>query len=236
MNRLFVGYDREQPLASAVCAHSAQRRCSEPLSVTFLNLEQLRGIHKRERDPLQTTEFAFTRFLVPYLCDYEGSALFIDGDMLVLGDLAELFAMRDGRKCVQVVKHSQEKMAGRLTKFLGRPQTPYQRKNWSSVTLFNNSRCRRLTPEYVDTAKGLDLHQFLWTRSDDIGELPPLWNHLVSIDSPNPGAKIVHYTLGMPTVRGGNECEYADEWRDELRDMQKHVSLNIDMIYAMRAA
>lgn len=231
---LFVGFDSEQPLASAVFAFSAQRRCSLPLSITFLNLAQLRAVHKRPRDPKQTTEFAFTRFLVPALSRYEGWSIFADGDMLCRVDLAELVALRDPMATVMVRKHDQRGMEEFSTKFLGRPQTPYARKNWSSFMLMNNGYCRKLSLGYVERAPGLELHQFAWTRS--IGELPAAWNHLVGVDAPNPGAKIVHFTLGMPTLGNPNACEYAEEWIAELRDMQRHVGLDLDTLYAMRAA
>jgi hypothetical protein len=234
MIRLFVGYDSELPFQAHVFAHSAVRRCSLPLSVSFLDLNQLRAIHNRPRDPLQTTEFAFTRFLVPSLVNFDGWAIFADGDMLCLGDLAELWALRDPTKTVQVVQHDAEKAGAQLTKFLGRPQTPYARKNWSSVMLMNCGYSRKLNQHYVDTAPGLELHQFAWTKDAYIGALPPEWNHLVSIDAPTPSAKIVHYTLGMPLLNGGDECEFAEEWRDEVRHMQRHVSLSLDMVYATR--
>ena len=68
-------------------------------------LEQLGGMLTRERNPLQSTDFSFSRFLVPYLCGYEGWSLFMDCDMLMLDDIAELWALRDERYAVQVVKH-----------------------------------------------------------------------------------------------------------------------------------
>lgn len=195
------------------------RRCSEPLAIQFVALSQVAGFFKRERDPLQSTDHAFARFLVPSMCDFEGWALFVDGDMLFLEDVAKLWELRDGRRAVMVVQRDQHPQdAG--TKFYGRAQTSYPRKNWSSVMLLNTTVCRRLMPAYVETAKGLDLHQFKWVVDDtDIGALPAQWNHLVGVDAPRPDAAIVHYTLGMPYVEGKEFCEYAAEWREEYRHM-----------------
>jgi hypothetical protein len=228
--RLFVGYDREQALASAVFAHSVARRASQPVAVQPLVLEQLAGFYDRPRDPLQSTEFAFTRFLVPYLSGYEGWSIFADGDMICLADLAELWALRDGRYVVMVVQRLHHEITASGRKFLDRPQTAYPRKNWSSVMLFNNSLCRRLTPEYVATAKGLELHQFAWVRADaDIGALPAEWNHLVGVDAPRADAKIVHYTLGMPFFKGLRECEFATEWRAERDALLAYERLGEDL-------
>ena len=169
---VFIGYDSREEMAFHVLARSIWQRASLPVSITPLRLEQLPMW--RERHPLQSTEFSFSRFLVPYLCNYEGHAIFMDCDMLCLDDIAKLWKLRDSN-AVQVVKHDHNPTES--TKFLNQPQTPYRRKNWSSVMIFNNPKCRALTPEYVNKATGLELHQFAWT--DEIGSLPANWNYLV---------------------------------------------------------
>lgn len=190
-----------------------------PVSVNYVMLSQFRGFYDRARDPLQSTEFSFSRFLVPYLCGFDGWALFFDGDMLCRKDVAELWALRDGRYAVQVVQRAGQEVTEHQ-KFLGRPQTAYARKNWSSVMLMNCEACRQLTPEYVEHAHGLELHQFRWLRDRDIGQLPAAWNHLVGVDRQNPAAKLAHFTLGMPYFPEHARCEYADEWRAEADAMQ----------------
>jgi hypothetical protein len=110
-------------------------------------------------------------------------------------------------------------------KFLGEPQSKYEKKNWSSVMLFNNSRCRALTPDYVNTASGLELHQFKWLRGDDlIGALPDRWNHLVGYNPPRRDAAVVHYTLGGPYFDEYRNCEYSKEWFAERDAMLRTVS------------
>ena len=148
-------------------------------------LSQLKNIYTRERHPLQSTDFSFTRFLVPLPLGHTGWSLFMDCDMLVLDDIAKLWALRDERYAVQVVKHNH--VPKEDTKFLGAKTDQIREENWSSVILFNNAKCRALTPEYVNTATGLELHQFKWLGNDDlIGEIPRRWNHLVGYDAPDP--------------------------------------------------
>ena len=220
MIRVFIGYDPREASAFSVLAHSIHARASVPVSVTPLMLSQLAGVFTRARNALQSTDFAFTRFLTPHLSGYEGWSLFTDCDMLVLDDVAALWALRDERYAVQVVKHDHRPREA--VKFLGQPQTAYPKKNWSSVMLFNNARCRTLTPEYVNTATGLQLHQFKWLPDDTlIGALPGRWNHLVGYDPPSRDVSLVHYTLGGPYFEEYRDCEYADEWRRERDRMLK---------------
>jgi hypothetical protein len=212
--RVFIGFDPREASAFSVLAHSIHVRASVPVSVTPLMLSQLAAIFSRERNSLQSTDFAFTRFLTPYLSGYEGWSLFTDCDMLVLDDVAKLWALRDERYAVMVVKHDHRPRES--VKFLGQPQTAYPKKNWSSVMLFNNARCRALTPEYVNAATGLELHQFKWLPHEAlIGALPGRWNHLVGYDPPSRDVSLVHYTLGGPYFEEYRNCEYAEEWRRE---------------------
>ena len=121
---------------------------------------------------------------------------------------------------MQVVKHDHGR--ARTSKFLGATQTRYEKKNWSSVMLFNNARCRALTPEYVNSASGLELHQFKWLGDDSlIGELPPRWNHLVGYAAPSRDVSLVHFTLGGPYFDEYRDCEFAPEWRAELDAMER---------------
>jgi hypothetical protein len=218
MIRVFIGYDPREAVAWSVLAHSIHERASCPVTIAPLRLSQLAGILTRERHPLQSTDFSFSRFLTPYLSGYEGWSAFMDCDMLMLEDIAKLWALRDERHAVMVVKH--DHVPRETVKFLGEPQSKYEKKNWSSVMLFNNARCRALTPEYVNAASGLELHQFKWLGDDAlIGELPSRWNHLVGYDPPRPDAALVHYTLGGPYFPDYADCEYADAWRAERERM-----------------
>ena len=218
MIRVFIGYDPREAVAFSVLAHSIHERSSEPVAIAPIRLSQLEGIYRRARDPLQSTDFSFSRFLTPWLCDYRGWAIFTDCDMLVLDDIARLWDLRDERYAVQVVKH--DHVPKEEVKFLGAKQTKYGKKNWSSVMLMNCERCTRLTPEYVNAASGLELHQFKWMETDDlIGVIPSRWNHLVGYDAPRKDASLVHYTIGGPYFPEYRDCEYSAEWFAEKESM-----------------
>ena len=220
MVRVFIGFDPVETISYHVLSHSIHARASEPVSIAPLMLSQLGGVMTRDRHELQSTDFSFSRFLVPYLCDYQGWALFMDCDMLVLDDMAELWKLRDDNFAVQVVKH--DHVPKEETKFLGQKQTKYEKKNWSSVMLFNCAKCTVLTPEYVNTASGLDLHRFRWLDSKElVGEIPHRWNHLVDYDSAVPASELsnIHFTIGGPYFTEYADCGYADLWLAEREDM-----------------
>lgn len=217
MIRVFIGFDAREEVAFHVLSRSIHTRSSQPVSITPLALSELNGLMWRERNQLQSTDFSFSRFLTPYLSDYQGWSIFMDCDMLVLDDIAGLWNERDDRYAVQVIKHDHK--PSESTKFLNQTQSKYEKKNWSSVMLFNNAKCTALTPEYVNTATGLDLHQFKWLGNDDsIGELPHEWNHLVGYDEPGK-ASLVHYTIGGPYFTEYRDCEYSREWTSEREAM-----------------
>lgn len=219
MIRVFIGYDPREAITYSVLAHSILRHASQPVSITPVALNQLQSIFTREKNSLQSTDFSFTRFLTPYLSDFEGWSVFMDCDMIVKDDIVNLFDLADEKYAVQVVKH--EHNPTEETKFLGAPQSKYEKKNWSSVMLFNNKKCKALTPEYVNTASGLELHQFKWLESDNlIGEIPHRWNHLVAYDEPNPDVSLVHFTVGGPYFTEYKNCEYSEEWFSEKQIME----------------
>lgn len=219
MIRVFIGYDAREAEAFSVLSHSIHARSSKPVAIAPIRLSQLEGVYLRPRDPLQSTDFSFSRFLTPWLCGYRGWAVFMDCDMLVLDDIAKLWALRDDRFAVQVVKHSH--VPNEETKFLGAKQTTYGKKNWSSVMLMNCERCGKLTPEHVNSATGLELHQFKWLEGEhQIGEIPPRWNHLVGYDPPRRDAALVHYTIGGPYFEEYRDCEYGAEWFREREEMR----------------
>ena len=209
--RVFIGFDSKEVVATHVLAQSILEKSSIPVEFVPIVLSQLGGIFTRERNALQTTEFSFSRFLVPALRDFQGWSLFMDCDMLMRADIAELWALRDDRYAAMCVKHDYQPKVE--TKFLGQVQTKYEKKNWSSVILFNNAKCTALTTDYVNTATGLQLHQFKWLENDDlIGELPASWNWLVNEYDYDPNAKNVHFTDGGPYFDEYKEDDYADEW------------------------
>ena len=220
MIRVFIGFDPRESVAFHVLSQSIHARASQPVSITPIMLSQLHGLMTRARDPLQSTDFSFSRFLTPFLCDYQGWAVFMDCDMLVLDDIVKLWGLRNENYAVQVVKH--DHIPKEDTKFLGSAQTRYEKKNWSSVMLLNCAKCKMLTPDYVNTASGLDLHRFHWLDGDHlIGDIPHSWNHLVAYDPSKPTTEIsnLHFTSGGPYFNEYHNTEYADEWVNEKDQM-----------------
>jgi hypothetical protein len=220
MLNVYIGYDPREAVAFYTLAHSILRRSSIPVAVAPLMQSQLKSVYKRPRGPTESTEFSLTRFLVPFLSGFQGWSIFMDCDMLCRADIAELAAQieRQPDKAVLVCKHDYVPKTER--KFLNQVQTKYARKNWSSLMVLNNERCRALTPDYVNSASGLELHRFAWTQDSLIGELPLEWNWLVGEYEYRPDARIVHYTLGGPYFDEYRNCDYAAEWFEELRSLQ----------------
>lgn len=225
--RVFIGYDPREEVAFDVCRFSLLRHASTPLKVTALRQDDMReqGLYSRvaiTRDGQRvdmldgkpfSTEFSFTRFLVPALCDYEGWALFVDCDFLFRADVAELLPLIDPSKAALVCKQVHEPDA--TTKMDGQAQTRYRRKNWSSFMLLNceHPDMRLLSPAIVNTKPGWFLHGFEWLDSRDIGEIPPQWNFIDGVTEGDP--KAIHYTAGGPWFPAYTECAWAKEWRAE---------------------
>lgn len=191
--KIFIGYDHRQPISLNVLQQSIYARSSKPVSITPLVLKQL---------PLKRTgltPFTYSRFLAPYLCGFKGWSLFLDLDMIVLDDIAKLFDLADDKYDVMVVKNE-------------------KRFEWASVMLFNNARCSKLVPKYIEEAERL--HCISWVEDEaKIGELPSHWNHLVGYDKPRTEASLIHYTQGVPCFPETQDCEHAQAWMDEHRMM-----------------
>jgi hypothetical protein len=220
MLRVFIGYDPKESVAFYTLAHSILRRASIPVSIAPVMQSQLKALYWRPRGPTETSEFSLTRFLVPALSGFQGQSIFMDCDMLCRADIAELAAEIEGQQdnAVMVCKHDYIPKTER--KFLDQRQTRYPRKNWSSVMVFNNTLCRALTPDYVNSASGLELHRFEWVDDSAIGDLPLEWNWLVDEYAHNAAAKIVHYTIGGPYFDQYRNCDYAAEWFAEFESMR----------------
>lgn len=215
-----IGYDPNEVVAFHTCSQSILEHTSIPVNIQPLIKKQL-NVYTRQRTESESTDFSLTRFLVPYLNNFEGWTLYCDCDFIFLEDLASLWAVRDDRFAVMVCKH--EYAPKREIKFLGQKQKTYEKKNWSSLMLFNNSKCRELTPEYVNTASGLDLHQFKWLADESlIGNISLDWNYLSGEDNQSQSPKGIHFTNGGPWFSEGQDALYASSWK-KYRDKIIHV-------------
>jgi hypothetical protein len=192
--RVFVGFDPRQPvgysvLQSSLHRHSARRVQVEPLMLNKLPIKR-RGL----------TEFTFSRFLVPYLCGYEGTAIFMDADIIVTGDIGELANQADGKSCVQVMMDQ--------AKF-----------EWASVMLFNNEHCKMLTPAFIDD----ESHNPLALDWGEVGSFGAEWNHCVGYMEPK-DAKLYHYTQGLPCFHETQGLPEDEHWLREREHMLSTVS------------
>lgn len=222
MKKVFIGWDTREDIAYQVCEWSIKSK-SNDVDVIPLIQKDLRtvGLYTRDIDPLSSTEFTFTRFLIPAIMNYKGWALFCDCDIIYLEDIQNLFDLADDKYAVMCVKHEYKVEEG--VKMDGKLQTIYPRKNWSSVVLFNcgHPSNQKLTKELVNTETGKYLHRFAWLDDSEIGEIPHQWNWLVGVyNEPNDGSpKAIHYTEGGPWFKNYRDCEYSKEWVKELTDM-----------------
>lgn len=210
---VFIGFDPREAIAYHVCCNSLIRHSTQPLALHPLSLKNLQQYQETHNDG--SNNFIYSRFLVPHLMGYSGWALFIDGDMLLRADVAELWAMRDESKAVMCVHHDYQTRA--QVKYLGAQNQNYPRKNWSSVVLWNcaHPANRVVTPDFVMNATGAQLHRFTWLDDSLVGEVPREWNWLPDEFGPNPQAKLLHYTLGTPCFHEYANTPMADEWHRE---------------------
>jgi lipopolysaccharide biosynthesis glycosyltransferase len=223
---VFIGYDPREAIAYHVCTNSIIRHSSHPVSINPLALNILKDYKEQHTDG--SNHFIYSRFLVPHLMEYKGWAIFIDGDMLLRDDIEKLWALRDESKAVMVVKHNyQTKMT---EKYLGSKNENYPCKNWSSVILWNcgHSANRSVTPEFIQSATGATLHRFTWLDANLVGQLPIEWNWLPDEYGSNPGAKLLHYTLGTPSFHEFATTPMGDEWHRERIYTEYCLQHNID--------
>lgn len=224
MIKIFVGYDTREDIAYQVCAHSIKSH-TKNVEVIPLVLSELKEkkIYWRDADKLGSTEFTFSRFLIPHLTNYNGWALFCDSDIIYQSDLSELFSLIDEKYAVMCVQHDYTPKEG--LKMDGKQQTLYPRKNWSSVVLWNcgHSSNRKIDPELVNdpNTTGAFLHRFSWLKDEEIGAISHEWNWLVGwYQEPKDGIpKGIHFTEGGPWFENYRNCEYHEVWKKYLFDM-----------------
>ena len=221
---IYIGYDTREDIAYQVSKFSILQR-SKNVSVIPLKLDDLKekGLYWRGEDKLGSTEFTFSRFLVPELNDYKGWALFCDCDIIFLEDINNLFNLKDDKYAVMCVQH--DYTPKEETKMDGKQQTLYPRKNWSSLVLWNcgHPSNRKISKELINNPEttGKYLHRFSWLKDEEIGAIPHYWNWLVGwYKEPNDGSpKAIHYTEGGPWFENYRDCDYHQKWKDLLFKM-----------------
>ena len=214
-----IGYDSKEDIAYRVCKQSLINHSSIDIKIIALKQFELRskGFYFRNIDPLASTEFTYTRFLIPALMDFKGWAVFCDCDILFLYDVKFLFENLSNEKAIYCVKHDYS--PSEKHKMDGKKQTLYPRKNWSSFIIFNCSHPsnKKLTVDVVNRETGAYLHQFKWLKDNEIGSLDERWNWLEGWTSKHNSSKpyAVHYTRGGPWFSEWQDVEYAELWNNE---------------------
>jgi len=214
--RVFVGYDEREAIGFSVFCHSLLARASRPVSIIPLTSMGL---------PVGSNAFSLSRFLVPYLCEWRGHAIFLDGsDMLCEGDIAELDALFNPLMAVQCVQHPEYetrhpvKYRGTAMQCVNRN---YARKNWMSAAIFNNEHRAwvGLTPENLEKRGILPSLQLVNVPDDAIGDLPAKWNVLIDEGQESEGAKLLHFSSGIPAFPLYRTTRGSREWFRELDAM-----------------
>ena len=228
MNNLniYVGYDSKEDIAYRVCKYSILKRSRSDIKITSLKLYELvaKNLYKRDIDPLASTEFTYSRFLVPALNNYNGWAIFCDCDFIFFEDISNILLDIDQSKAVYCVQH--DYTPKEKHKMDGQKQTIYPRKNWSSFILFNCSHPsnKKLSVDLVNSETGSFLHQFKWLEDNEIGSLDERWNWLEGWTSSHNDKKpyAVHYTRGGPWFDEWQDVEFASEWTNERDEYLKN--------------
>ena len=215
--RIFIGWDSREGECSDVLAYSLRKHSSIPLEIKYLRLPDL--AFNRTHDPLQSTEFTYTRFLVPFLCGYQGKAIFMDCDMLCLGDIKELDDLKMDGLALRVVKHDHR--PPEKVKMDGKVQTVYPRKNWSSLMVMNCEHLRLWTKQVVETQTGGYLHRFQDVPDEQIDEIPNTWNVLDRMDAQT---KLIHYTSGGPWFDNYRDHPFGKIWLDYRDEYRLHAA------------
>lgn len=207
---IVVGFDQREAIAYHTFTQSIIEKSSLPIFFIPLAVNTLKGYRETHED--RSNDFIYSRFLTPYLNNFDGWAIFADGDMICQSDIGELWDLRDESKALLVVKHDYVTKANR--KYLGNINENYPRKNWSSLILWNCAHPKHsiLTPDFIANQSGQFLHRFSWLDDSDIGDLPKEWNWLALEYPINNSAKIIHYTLGTPCFMDYRNTDMSDIW------------------------
>lgn len=222
--KVFIGYDSRQdkdPLGKniinppyEVCKASI-RNYNTNVQIIPIKLDELIqvGVYSREKDPLASTEFTYSRFLVPYLSNFKGISLFCDSDFLWQTDITDVLKYFDSKYSVMCCQHDYTPSTS--TKMDGLVQTVYPKKNWSSLMLFNCSDrdCKNLIPDVINNESPKYLHRMEWTSEDKIGKIPLEYNWLEGEYDSSISPKAIHFTDGGPWHKTW-DGDYRSNWEN----------------------
>ena len=212
-----VGFDQREAVAYHAFTQSVIEKSSIPIRFLPLNINSLTNYKETHEDG--SNEFIYSRFLVPYLMNFKGWAIYADGDMVCLEDIKKLWNLRDNKYAIQVVKHDYKTKI--KNKYWGNKNENYPRKNWSSLILWNceHKSHKILTPDFIQKQTGAFLHRFNWIKDSEIGDINKEWNWLAMEYEEKQDINLIHYTIGTPCFEEYQNSSLASYWKESFMSM-----------------
>jgi hypothetical protein len=182
---VYIGTEDDQFIPQKVLEYSIKKNTKTPVSIHAI---------KQNFSRVGGTNFGFVRFLVPSLNEFQGVAVYLDADQLVLTDIADLFAALDQNHSVALVKTPEG--------FFG--DKPVGQHNQTSVMVLDCAKLRGWDPDVIFqnvvpnrthcVAGQIHYRDFMmlaWFDQDKIQALDPSWNHFNIIRE---DSKITHFS------------------------------------------
>ena len=214
---IVVGFDQKEAVAYHTFTQSVIEKSSIPTRFMPLSVGSLTNYKEVHKDG--SHDFIYSRFLVPYLMNFKGWAIYADGDMVCLEDIKKLWDLRDNKFAVQVVKHEYKTKV--KNKYWGNKNEDYPRKNWSSLILWNCEHLSHkiLTPEFIQEQPGSFLHRFSWIKDIEIGSIEKEWNWLAMEYEEKKDINLIHYTIGTPCFEEYQDKSLSSYWKKSFFNM-----------------
>jgi Glycosyl transferase family 8 len=204
--RVFIGTDESQAIPARVLEYTIRKHASRPVEVYHLDKVDVPMPRAPENQP--RTAFSFKRFAIPMLCQYHGQAIYLDSDMIVFSDIAELWNT-PMESCSVLCTWQDAPPDG------WRDHAFFQTGRQMSVLLLD---CGKLRWDPAEIVRGLDDELYSYAqlmfdlcivRPDEIAStLSSDWNALEYFE---PGkTKLLHYTVvpTQPWLSNDNPLEH----------------------------
>jgi len=229
--RIFIGSDESQSVAQEVLAYSIRKSATVPVEVVAMR--DLAVPTPRDFANQPRTGFSFYRFLIPQLCGYQGRAVYLDADMLVLADVAALAAIPFDGHSVLCTFQDEPPAAWRH-------HPDFRPGRHAAVMVLD---CSGLTWDIDEIVAGLDdgsytygqlVHDLCIVDPDDIADtVPPEWNHLERYE---PGTtKLVHFTVAPTQPWKNDDNPLAELWMSWYREAVEAGAVSADKVRSMVA-
>jgi hypothetical protein len=215
--RIYCGAARDARLPFEVLAHSIRRHTPHPVEIHAID----NGSAPLPADPRHApyTQFSFARFAIPALAGYQGRAVYMDSDMLVFRDFAELWQLPfDGAKVLIEIGSRDQRDRGKHT----------------AVMLLDCARLEWRVDEIVaDLGRRYDYNDLmavdpLLARGEMLERIPTGWNDLDRFDPER--TRNLHYTeiRTQPWVTAGHPLGHL--WTAELKRAIDAGAISTDMV------